>query len=45
VCVACLTQHLDMPVPLQVLSGELVGQALVPYYRQLLPVLNQFRTK
>jgi hypothetical protein len=26
-------------------SDELVGQALVPYYRQLLPVLNIFRAK
>jgi hypothetical protein len=25
-------------------SGELIGEALVPYYRQLLPVLNLFRT-
>lgn len=26
-----------------VVSGELIGEALVPYYRQLLPVLNLFR--
>lgn len=26
-----------------VLSGEMIGEALVPYYRQLLPVLNIFR--
>eukprot|EP00879_Flechtneria_rotunda_P016550 GHRR01017319.1.p1 GENE.GHRR01017319.1~~GHRR01017319.1.p1 ORF type:complete len:333 (+),score=101.06 GHRR01017319.1:882-1880(+) len=28
-----------------VLSGELVGQALVPYYRQLLPIFNLYITK
>jgi len=28
-----------------VVSGELIGEALVPYYRQILPVLNLFRTK
>lgn len=28
-----------------VLSGDLVGQALVPYFRQLLPVLNIYMTK
>jgi len=28
-----------------VLSGELVGQALVPYYRQILPIFNLFITK
>ena len=26
-----------------VLSGEMVGEALVPYYRQILPVFNLFR--
>ena len=26
-----------------VLSGEMIGEALVPYYRQILPVLNIFR--
>jgi len=26
-----------------VLSGEMIGEALVPYYRQLLPVMNLFR--
>jgi len=26
-------------------QGGLIGQALVPYYRQILPVLNIFRTK
>jgi len=28
-----------------VLSGEMIGEALVPYYRQILPVLNIFRGK
>ncbi|KAF8060600.1 Pacrg [Scenedesmus sp. PABB004] len=28
-----------------VLSGELVGQALVPYYRQLLPIFNLYITR
>ena len=28
-----------------VVSGELIGEALVPYYRQILPVLNLFRTR
>lgn len=26
-------------------SADLVGEALVPYYRQLLPVLNIFKNK
>lgn len=28
-----------------VLSGEMIGEALVPYYRQILPVFNIFRGK
>lgn len=28
-----------------VVSGELIGEALVPYYRQLLPVLNLFQSR
>ena len=28
-----------------VVSAELVGEALVPYYRQILPILNCSRTK
>jgi hypothetical protein len=28
-----------------VTSADLVGQALVPYYRQILPVLNFFKGK
>jgi len=27
-----------------VVSGEMIGEALVPYYRQILPVLNIFRS-
>lgn len=40
--VICVTlkvlQHL-------VVSAEMVGEALVPYYRQLLPILNIFKNK
>merc|ERR1719359_1278745 len=28
-----------------VLSGEMIGEALVPYYRQILPIFNIFKTK
>jgi len=28
-----------------VLSGEMIGEALVPYYRQILPIFNLFKTK
>jgi len=28
-----------------VLSGEMVGEAMVPYYRQILPMFNLFKTK
>lgn len=28
-----------------VLSNNMVGEALVPYYRQILPVLNLFKNK
>jgi len=28
-----------------VLSGEMIGEALVPYYRQILPVFNMFKNK
>ena len=30
---------------LLVKSGEYIGQALVPYYRQLLPIFNIFKSK
>ena len=26
-----------------VVSGQMVGEALVPYYRQILPILNLFK--
>lgn len=26
-----------------VMSGDMVGEALVPYYRQILPILNIFK--
>lgn len=26
-----------------VLSGDMIGEALVPYYRQILPIFNLFR--
>jgi len=26
-----------------VISGEMIGEALVPYYRQILPIFNIFR--
>eukprot|EP01017_Pseudomicrothorax_dubius_P039049 TRINITY_DN5942_c0_g1_i2.p1 TRINITY_DN5942_c0_g1~~TRINITY_DN5942_c0_g1_i2.p1 ORF type:complete len:257 (+),score=68.72 TRINITY_DN5942_c0_g1_i2:28-798(+) len=28
-----------------VVSGEMIGEALVPYYRQILPILNLFKNK
>ena len=28
-----------------VVSADMVGEALVPYYRQILPVLNIFKNK
>ena len=28
-----------------VVSAELVGEALVPYYRQILPILNLFKNR
>merc|ERR1711896_97818 len=28
-----------------VLSGEMIGEALVPYYRQILPIFNIFKSK
>ena len=28
-----------------VMSGEMIGEALVPYYRQILPVFNMFKNK
>jgi hypothetical protein len=28
-----------------VISADMVGEALVPYYRQILPILNIFKNK
>lgn len=28
-----------------VVSADMVGEALVPYYRQILPILNIFKSK
>ena len=28
-----------------VTSGDMIGEALVPYYRQILPVMNMFKNK
>jgi len=28
-----------------VISGEMIGEALVPYYRQILPIFNLYKTK
>ncbi len=28
-----------------VLSGEMIGEALVPYYRQILPIFNLYKTR
>ena len=27
------------------MSGDMIGEALVPYYRQILPVMNMFKNK
>lgn len=40
--VMCVTLQLLQKL---VLSGELIGQALVPYYRQILPILNLYKHK
>ncbi|EER04000.1 conserved hypothetical protein, partial [Perkinsus marinus ATCC 50983] len=32
-------------IQVMVRSGEMIGEALVPYYRQLLPVMNMFRNQ
>ena len=28
-----------------VLAGDMIGEALVPYYRQILPIFNMFKNK
>lgn len=38
--VICTTLHILQTL---VLSGEMIGEALVPYYRQLLPIFNIFK--
>ena len=41
-CAVCITLQLLQKM---VVSAELVGEALVPYYRQILPILNLFKNK
>jgi len=46
----CTRRHMTLVRTLKILqhlvmSAELVGEALVPYYRQILPVFNIFRAK
>jgi len=40
--VICVTLQLLQKL---VLSGDLIGQALVPYYRQILPIFNLYKNK
>mmetsp|Transcript_16843 Transcript_16843/g.50470 ORF Transcript_16843/g.50470 Transcript_16843/m.50470 type:complete len:310 (-) Transcript_16843:1059-1988(-) len=40
--VMCITMQLLQKL---VLSADLVGEALVPYYRQVLPILNMYKNK
>ena len=40
--VMCITLQIMQKL---ILSADLVGEALVPYYRQLLPVLNIYKPK
>lgn len=40
--VICVTLQLLQKL---VVSGEAIGEALVPYYRQILPILNVFKNK
>jgi hypothetical protein len=45
-CCAALHTHRCLQLLQKlVLSAELVGQALVPYYRQLLPIFNLYITR
>jgi hypothetical protein len=41
---ACCNRCLQLLQKL-VLSADLVGQALVPYYRQILPIFNLYITR
>ena len=40
--VICITLQLLQKL---VCSAELIGEALVPYYRQLLPIFNLYKAK
>lgn len=40
--VMCITLQLLQKL---VLSADLVGEALVPYYRQILPIFNLYKSK
>ena len=42
VSVVCIVLQLLQKL---VVSAELVGEALVPYYRQILPILNLFKNR
>ena len=35
---------LDQVLQTLVVSGDSIGEALVPYYRQILPIFNMFKT-
>jgi len=46
----CTRRHMTLVRSLKILqhlviSADMVGEALVPYYRQILPVFNIFRAK
>lgn len=41
-CIVCRCLQLLQKL---VLSADLVGQALVPYYRQILPIFNLYITR
>ncbi|PRP82165.1 hypothetical protein PROFUN_10436 [Planoprotostelium fungivorum] len=40
--IVCTTLHIIQQL---VLSAEMIGEALVPYYRQILPMFNLFKSK
>jgi len=46
----CTRRHMTLVRTLKILqhlvmSADVVGEALVPYYRQILPIFNIFRAK
>jgi len=46
----CTRRHLTLVRTFKILqhlvmSADMVGEALVPYYRQILPIFNVFRAK